>query len=142
METATAEQTAPASAGRKWSRGNGRAGGSGASADTTRAPANGGPGRDGPREERPRITIGQDWTEIEIVSEPSVVVTFKGYAPVVKARVSTIAEPLPLFIGSKSITDGIEPLRVENGGRFAGLKLRLRKESEDRYARYLVEKAA
>ncbi len=46
-----------------------------------------------------------------------------------------------LFISSKSISLGLEPLVQANGGRFQGLRVRLRKESDDRMAPYVVEEA-
>jgi len=76
---------------------------------------------------------------LRILSEPTVVVTFKGYAPVVQAENSSDGSKGMLFIGSKSLTEGIEPLRARNGGRFTSLVIRLHKESAERYAKYVVE---
>jgi hypothetical protein len=45
-----------------------------------------------------------------------------------------------LYISSKSMSDGLEPM-VKAAGAFKGLKLKVKKESEDKMARYIVEKA-
>lgn len=89
-------------------------------------------------ERKPTLKVGTAFVPVEVVSEPYVVMTMRGYAPVldVKAPSGDVA----LFIGSKSISEGLEPLRQANGGKFAGLKVRLKKESEDKMAPWVVEK--
>ncbi len=91
------------------------------------------------REPRTNLKVGVDWVPVEIISEPYVVMSFRGYAPVVD--VSTPGGKQILFISSKSISQGLDPLVQANGRKFAGLKLRLRKETEDRMAPYIVETA-
>jgi hypothetical protein len=44
-----------------------------------------------------------------------------------------------LYISSYSISAALEPLVEENDGKFAGIKLRISKESDDRFAKYVVE---
>ena len=90
---------------------------------------------------RPTLKVKTEWIDVEIVSEPYVVMTFRGYAPVVDVKAPGEADPLNLFISSKSISLGIDAFMKENGGKFAGLKLRIRKESDDRMAPYVVEKS-
>ena len=89
---------------------------------------------------RPNLKVKTEWISVEILTEPYVVMTFRGYAPVVDVKIPGEADPLSLFISSKSISHGLESIVQENGGKFAGLKLRLRKESDDRMAPYVVEK--
>jgi hypothetical protein len=45
-----------------------------------------------------------------------------------------------MFIGAKSLADPLQQMVASNGGRFSGLKLSLKKQSDDRYAGYVVEK--
>ena len=89
-------------------------------------------------ERKPNLKVGVNWIPAEIVSEPFVVMSIRGYAPVVD--VTTPEGGFILYISSKSISEGLDPLVQANGGKFKGLKLRLRKESEDRMAAYIVEK--
>lgn len=90
-------------------------------------------------ERKPNLKVGVNWIPVEIVSEPFVVMSIRGYAPVVDVKAPEGG--FILYISSKSISEGLDPLVQANGGRFTGLKLRLRKESEDRMASYIVEKA-
>ena len=92
-----------------------------------------------PGERKPNLKVGVNWVATEIVSEPFVVMSIRGYAPVVDVK--TPEGEFILYISSKSISEGLDPLVQANGGKFSGLKLRLRKETEDRMAPYLVEKA-
>ncbi len=92
-----------------------------------------------PQQPRANLKVGVKPVVVEVVSEPYVVMSFRGYAPVMDVQGPDGKQIL--FISSKSISEGLEPLRQENGGKFTGLKLRLRKETEDRMAPYIVEKA-
>jgi hypothetical protein len=89
-------------------------------------------------QQRSNLKVGVKPVEVEVVSEPYVVMSFRGYAPVMDVQGPDGKQIL--FISSKSISEGLEPLRQANGGKFIGLKLRLRKETEDRMAPYIVEK--
>ena len=84
------------------------------------------------------LKVGVDWSDAEILSEPYVVMTMRGYAPVVD--VQSGADKLMLYISAKSLSTALEPLVQANGGKFAGLKLRLKKESDDKMAGYVVER--
>ena len=87
----------------------------------------------------PNLKVGTEWIPIEILSEALVVMSMRGYAPVVEVQAP--AGKHVLYISSKSISEGLEPLRKANGGSFKGLKLKVRKASEDKMAPYEVEKA-
>jgi hypothetical protein len=91
-----------------------------------------------PEERKPNLKVGVNWITADIVSEPFVVMSIRGYAPVVDVK--TPEGDFILYISSKSISEGLDPLVQANGGKFSGLKLRLRKETEDRMAPYIVEK--
>jgi hypothetical protein len=91
------------------------------------------------KERYPNLKVSTDWIAVEVVSEPYVVMSIRGYAPVVDVQ-SPEGKQI-LFISSKSISLGLDPLVQANGGKFQGLRLRLRKETADRMAPYVVEKA-
>jgi hypothetical protein len=90
-------------------------------------------------EGKPNLKVGVEWVTVEITSEPYVVMGFRGYAPVVD--VQGPGGKQILYISSKSISEGLDPLVMARDGKFLGLKVRLRKESEDRMAAYEVEPA-
>ena len=93
------------------------------------------------RTERPvPISIGTGWTAIRIVSEPFLVVTFRGYAPMCEVEAASTGLRYGLLIGSKSITTAFEPLRAANGGLFANLNVSLRRSGTERTAPYEVRK--
>ena len=89
----------------------------------------------------PNLKVKTEWVEVEILSEPHVVMSIRGYAPVVDVKASGEADKLILFISSKSISLGLDPFVQANGGKFAGIKVRLRKETDDRMAPYVVERS-
>ncbi|HYE98265.1 MAG TPA: hypothetical protein VEJ18_05105 [Planctomycetota bacterium] len=88
---------------------------------------------------KPNLKVGVDWVSVEVVSEPYVILGFRGYAPVIDVQGPNGKQLV--YISSKSISEGLDPLVQANGGKFTGLKLRLRKASEDKMAPYEVEKA-
>ena len=90
------------------------------------------------QERKPNLKVGVEWIPVEITSEPYVVMTVRGYAPVVDVRCPQ--GDFILYISSKSISDGLEPMVKATSGAFKGLKLKVKKESEDKMARYIVEK--
>ena len=86
----------------------------------------------------PNLKVGVEWIPLEVLSEGQVVMSIRGYSPVLE--VQTPAGKHILYISSKSISEALEPLRQANGGNFKGLKLKVRKASEDKMAPYEVEK--
>ena len=80
------------------------------------------------------LKITTKWTEIEILSEPKVLLTFRGYAPVLLVMVDGKKIPRSLFIQAKSIATQLEEMRVDNNGKFTGLKFRLRKTGLEKTA--------
>jgi hypothetical protein len=90
------------------------------------------------QERKPNLKVGVDWISVEVTSEPYVVMTVRGFAPVVDVK--TPQGDFILYISSKSMSDGLEPLLHATDGAFKGLKIKVKKESEDKMARYIVEK--
>jgi len=85
------------------------------------------------------LKIGASAVHLEIISEPYIIMTIRGYAPVVNVKVTDSSEQNYLFIGSRTLSVSLEPLVKANGGKFSGLKFKLRKESDDRMASYILE---
>ena len=90
------------------------------------------------QERKPNLKVGTEWVPVEITSEPYVVMTIRGFAPVVDVK--TPGGDFILYISSKSMSDGLVPMLEASSNVFKGLKFRVKKESEDKMARYVVEK--
>jgi len=88
------------------------------------------------------LIISTDAIVVEIFSEPKVVMTYRGYAPVVEVRVKGETQKRLMYINSKSISTTLETFRLENSGQFTGIKLRIRKESNDKFAKYIIDKTS
>ena len=93
------------------------------------------------QKKREFIRFGVEEVGLEIVSEPFVVNTFRGFAPVVDVKVEGEEGTKSMYISAKSLADSLTPLVEENGGKFTGLKLKIKKESADNRAPYVVEEA-
>ncbi len=85
-----------------------------------------------------KLSVGTDWTPIEIMSEPFISVTFRGYAAATEVRVVATGLQYTLFIGAKSLTEPIERFRLAQGGKMLGLKLAIKKSDVNRTAPYEV----
>jgi hypothetical protein len=90
-------------------------------------------------ERKPTLKVGVEPIAVEITSEPYVVMTVRGYAPVVDVKGPQ--GDFILYISSKSMSDGLDPMVKAAGGTFKGLKVKVKKESDDKMARYIVEKS-
>lgn len=86
----------------------------------------------------PRLIVTAVAVKVEIVSEPYVVLTRLGYAPMVDVALEDGSKH-GLIISSATLTRGLEKLRKANGEKLAGIKVLLRKESEDPKSKYVVE---
>ena len=90
----------------------------------------------------PRFRALTTWTTLEVVSEPYIVMTFRGYTAALETLDVETNESYELLIGGiKSLAEGIEPIREANGGLFSGLRIKIKKESADRSSLYVVESA-
>jgi hypothetical protein len=57
----------------------------------------------------------------------------------VRVKLGDTGEEKVLYISSFSISSALEPLREANGDKFTGIRIRVNKESKDRFAKYVVE---
>lgn len=85
------------------------------------------------------LKVGTDALMIEILSEPFVIYTQKGYFPVVEVLESRKQQNYLMFISAQSLSRQLHKLAEENGGLMKGLEFWIRKESEDRMAPYILE---
>jgi hypothetical protein len=84
----------------------------------------------------PTLTVGTGWIALEVTDEPTVVLTFKGYAPVLSVKNRRNGLPYVMYISAKSLAEPLEKLRLSNGGSFKGLTFEVRKENDDKFAKY------
>jgi hypothetical protein len=87
------------------------------------------------------LKLGTGWIRVTVTSEVEVVLTFRGYAPVLHVRQAQNNLEYILYVSAKSLAEPLERLRQENGGKFTGLDLELRKASSERFAPYEVRNA-
>ena len=88
------------------------------------------------------LKAGTGWIEVEVVAEADVILTFKGYAPVLEVKVIKSGLVKHLYIGAKSLATALEEMRRHNKNKFLGLRFRFKKESEEKMSPYIVEKIA
>jgi len=84
----------------------------------------------------PTLKVGTGWIDLVVTDEPTVYLTFKGYAPVLPVKVKQTGLDYYLYISAVSIGKAIEPLRKDNGGSFKNLEFSIRKADEDKFSPY------
>ncbi len=89
-------------------------------------------------ENLPLLKVGTAATELEVISEPFIRLSVRGYLPCLKVKVLKSQLEYALPIGSKSITEGIEKLREDNNGFFTKLKFNLSKKDDAQMAPYVL----
>ena len=87
----------------------------------------------------PSLKVGTGWIGIEVISEPDVVLTLRGYAPILRVRKSKSGVDFLLYISAKSLAEPLEELRKNNNGMFKGIQLQIRKESMERTSKYEIK---
>lgn len=87
----------------------------------------------------PFLKVGTEWIELEVISEPDVVLTFKGYAPILRVREIRTGSEYRFYISAKSLAEPLEELKRNNSGIFIGIQFCVRKEGMDKMAKYKVE---
>ena len=85
------------------------------------------------------LKVSTGWIELEIISEVNVIYTFGGYKPVVIVKKLINNTEYNLYITAMSLAKELEPLRENNNGLFKGIKIRIRKESDDKRSTYELE---
>ena len=88
----------------------------------------------------PSLKVSTGWIQLEIISEPDVVLTYKGYAPILRVRKLRTNVEFILYISARSLAEPLEKLRENNAYLFKGIRLQVRKESNASMAKYEVEK--
>ena len=91
------------------------------------------------KEALPSLKVSTGWIPLEIISEPDVVLTFRGYAPILRVQKCRTGVEYSLYISAKSLAEPLEELRKNNGGIFKGIRLRIRKESMEQMSKYEIE---
>ena len=78
-------------------------------------------------------------TNIEIISEPDVILnTYGGYKPVLKVFNTNTKLEFIMYITASSLSKQLEELRINNNYKFIGLKIKIRKESNDKTSAYEI----
>jgi hypothetical protein len=93
-------------------------------------------------ERREPLAVGTEEQMVTILTEPVAVFTYRGYVPAVSVRVEPTGEEKLLYISAASIAHPLESLRQKNEGRFSGIRIGVKKESSDRFAKYIVREAS
>ena len=84
----------------------------------------------------PQLQLSTGWVPLAILSEPQVVLTFNGYAPVVEVRALKTGLHYLLYIQARSLANPLDNLRKQNGDRFTSLRFAIRKSGTERYSPY------
>jgi len=88
--------------------------------------------------ERYKATNKRDILAVE--SEPYLITHYRGYGLAVVVRNLSTNDKYELFIdGIKSLFTQLEPLVEANGGMFTGLRIGIKKESNERSSPYVID---
>ena len=87
-----------------------------------------------------QFRVNPSWREIEIISEPYVILNSFGYIPAVKVIVENKKIAQFMYINPKSLAVPLDQFKIQNNNAFTGIKLKIRKESEEKTAKYELEK--
>lgn len=85
----------------------------------------------------PRLMIDHQWIELEILSDPFVVVTTRGYTPAMLVRRNRAAHREHVLIGAKSLATELNELRLRRG-TLRGSRISIKKQSPERTAPYVL----
>lgn len=87
------------------------------------------------------LRVGTEWTEVEVLTDPFVVYRRERYLPAILVEQLDSEERYLLFVAAVSIAKCLESMREERGA-LIGLRIRVRKNSDDKFAAYEVEELA
>lgn len=104
-------------------------GGGGSDGTTIRRPSQAPP---------PRLVVGEYAIDVEVTSEPYIVIGPYGYSPLLEVVVTRTGQLHGLYASARSLASQLEEVRPPNGS-LIGLRLSIRRESSERTAGYLVE---
>ena len=90
-------------------------------------------------EDLPQFRASTEWKEVEILSETDVVLTYRGYAPALKVKVAGKRFPQAMFISAKSLAVELDEMRIDNNGKFQGLKFFIRKSGPEKTSNYEIK---
>ena len=79
------------------------------------------------------------YISLEIISEPYLVNSIRGYAPIIDVRHINEGVKYSLYISAKSISDYLEPLREKNNNMFTDIKFKIKKEDNKKISKYIIE---
>jgi hypothetical protein len=85
----------------------------------------------------PRLKVREKWIDLEIQSDPFVVATARGYAPVIIVRRDNAPHAEHLMIGAASLAKELEGIRVKYG-TLKDRRISVRKQGPDKTAPYDV----
>ena len=85
------------------------------------------------------LKVGTGWIELEVMSEPDVILTFRGYAPILHVQKINNNLEYIFYISASSLGRSLEDLRENNGGVFQGIQFRVRKKDATPMAPYEIE---
>jgi hypothetical protein len=88
---------------------------------------------------RSRLNVTVKPIAIEIESDPYLVATRFGYAPMVTVKLINGGLEHSFLISSLSVTEALEKLRAGNRGKLSGLRVAVSRESNDQRAKYVIE---
>ena len=91
------------------------------------------------KETLPALKVSTGWIELEIISEPDVILTFRGYAPILRVRKISNNLEYIFYISAASLGKTLEELRQNNTGIFNGIQFRVRKKDATPMAPYELE---
>lgn len=91
------------------------------------------------KETLPALKVSTGWIELEIISEPDVILTFRGYAPILQVRKINNDLEYIFYISAASLGKTLEGLRENNANSFKGIQFRVRKKDATPMAPYEIE---
>ena len=91
------------------------------------------------QETLPALKVSTGWIELETISEPDVVLTFRGYAPILRVRKISNDLEYIFYISAASLGQTLEEFRQNNTGIFKGIQFRVRKKDATPMAPYEIE---
>jgi len=92
------------------------------------------------KEKLPTFRCTTDFASLKVISEPYVVFTNRGYAPVVDVENTGDGVKYQFYVQALSIAKKFEEMKKDNNDNFTGLSFKVKKESSEKFAPYIIEK--